>query len=60
MRLIGVAERGMQLMVQRAISRKTFGKFIAQHGSFLSDMAKVLEIYWTRVSQFYIIKILLT
>lgn len=42
MRLIGAAERGMQLMVQRALSRKAFGKFIAQHGSFVSDIAKVL------------------
>ncbi|KAI4345386.1 hypothetical protein L6164_012514 [Bauhinia variegata] len=40
MRLIGAAERGMHLMVQRAVSRGTFGKLIAQHGSFLSDMAK--------------------
>lgn len=41
MRLIGAAERGMELMAQRALSRKTFGKFIAQHGSFVSDLAKV-------------------
>ncbi|KAK8585842.1 hypothetical protein V6N13_050812 [Hibiscus sabdariffa] len=40
MRLIGAAERGMQLMAQRALNRKTFGKYIAQHGSFLSDIAK--------------------
>ncbi|KAL5996203.1 putative acyl-CoA dehydrogenase ibr3 [Asimina triloba] len=40
MRLIGAAERGMQMMVQRALSRKVFGKFIAQQGSFLSDLAK--------------------
>lgn len=42
MRLIGAAERGMQLMVQRALSRKVFGKFIAEHGSFQSDVAKVM------------------
>jgi acyl-CoA dehydrogenase len=42
MRLIGAAERGMQLMAQRALSRKAFGKMIAQHGSFISDLAKVL------------------
>lgn len=42
MRLIGAAERGMQLMVQRALKRKTFGKLIAQHGSFQSDLAKVI------------------
>ncbi|CAL5061059.1 unnamed protein product [Urochloa decumbens] len=40
MRLIGAAERGMDLMVQRALSRTAFGKRIAQHGSFLSDLAK--------------------
>lgn len=44
MRLIGAAERGMQVMVQRAVSRKVFGKMIAQHGSFQSDLAKVLEL----------------
>ncbi|KAE8734177.1 putative acyl-CoA dehydrogenase IBR3 [Hibiscus syriacus] len=31
MRMIGAAERGMQLMAQRALHRKTFGKYIAQH-----------------------------
>uniref|UniRef100_A0A0D9X2W2 Acyl-CoA dehydrogenase family member 11 n=1 Tax=Leersia perrieri TaxID=77586 RepID=A0A0D9X2W2_9ORYZ len=40
MRLIGAAERGMNLMVERALSRTTFGKKIAQHGSFLADLAK--------------------
>ncbi|KAJ8528809.1 hypothetical protein K7X08_030453 [Anisodus acutangulus] len=40
MRLIGVADRGMQMMVQRAFQRKAFGKLIAQHGSFLSDVAR--------------------
>ncbi|OIV91981.1 hypothetical protein TanjilG_06609 [Lupinus angustifolius] len=50
MRLVGAAERGMQLMAQRAVSRKTFGKFIAQHGSFLSDMAKCrIELEKTRL-----------
>lgn len=41
MRLIGAAERGMQLMVERALKRTAFGKRIAEHGSFLSDLAKV-------------------
>ena len=41
MRLIGAAERGMELMAKRALSRKTFGMFIAQHGSFVSDLAMV-------------------
>ncbi|XP_020225847.1 probable acyl-CoA dehydrogenase IBR3 [Cajanus cajan] len=50
MRLIGAAERGMHLMVQRAVSRRTFGKLIAQHGSFLSDMAKCrIELERTRL-----------
>ncbi|XP_059647586.1 probable acyl-CoA dehydrogenase IBR3 [Cornus florida] len=40
MRLIGAAERGMQLMAQRALKRRAFGKLIAEHGSFLSDIAK--------------------
>lgn len=41
MRLIGAAERGMQMMAQRALSRRVFGKLIAEQGSFLSDFAKV-------------------
>ncbi|XVF28283.1 hypothetical protein REPUB_Repub15cG0016500 [Reevesia pubescens] len=50
MRLIGAAERGMQLMAQRALHRKTFGKLIAQHGSFLSDIAKCrVEVEQTRL-----------
>lgn len=50
MRLIGAAERGMQLMVQRALSRKTFGKFIAQHGAFQSDLARCrIELERTRL-----------
>ena len=42
MRLIGAAERSVELMVQRALQRKAFGKSIAQHGSFQSDLAKVI------------------
>ncbi|CAN0877371.1 Probable acyl-CoA dehydrogenase IBR3 [Linum grandiflorum] len=50
MRLIGAAERGMQLMVERALSRKTFGKFIAQHGSFQTDLAHCrIELDKTRL-----------
>ncbi|CAI9765849.1 unnamed protein product [Fraxinus pennsylvanica] len=49
-RLIGAAERGMQMMVQRALSRKAFEKFIAEHGSFLSDVAKCrIELEKTRL-----------
>lgn len=46
MRLVGAAERGMDLMVERALSRTAFGKRIAQHGSFLSDLAKVCSLTW--------------
>ncbi|MED6117353.1 putative acyl-CoA dehydrogenase ibr3 [Stylosanthes scabra] len=50
MRLIGAAERGMLLMAQRALNRRTFGKLIAQHGSFLSDLAKCrIELEKTRL-----------
>ncbi|CAN4095986.1 unnamed protein product [Withania somnifera] len=50
MRLIGAAERGMQMMVQRALERRVFGKLIAEHGSFLSDVAKCrLELEKTRL-----------
>jgi acyl-CoA dehydrogenase len=53
MRLIGAAERGMQMMVQRALQRKTFGKFIAEHGSFRSDLAKCrIELEKTRLLVF--------
>lgn len=41
MRLVGAAERGMQMMAERALQRRVFGKLIAQQGSFLSDVAKV-------------------
>ncbi|KAF7834533.1 putative acyl-CoA dehydrogenase IBR3 [Senna tora] len=50
MRLIGAAERGMLMMAQRAVSRRAFGKLIAEHGSFLSDMAKCrIELERTRL-----------
>ncbi len=41
MRLVGAAERAMDLMVQRAKERKAFGKTLAQQGSFSSMLAKV-------------------
>ena len=44
MRLIGAAERGMQMMAQRALSRRVFGKLIAEQGSFISDIAKVNSV----------------
>ncbi|XP_042439994.1 probable acyl-CoA dehydrogenase IBR3 isoform X1 [Zingiber officinale] len=40
MRLVGAAERGMQMAVERALKRRVFGKLIAEQGSFLSDLAK--------------------
>ncbi|XP_038897612.1 probable acyl-CoA dehydrogenase IBR3 [Benincasa hispida] len=50
MRLVGAAERGMQLAVQRALSRRVFGKLIAEQGSFLSDIAKCrVELEKTRL-----------
>ncbi|KAJ8566101.1 hypothetical protein K7X08_030578 [Anisodus acutangulus] len=50
MRLIGAAERGMQMMVQRALERRVFGKLIAEQGSFLSDVAKCrIELEKTRL-----------
>ncbi|EMS45436.1 Acyl-CoA dehydrogenase family member 10 [Triticum urartu] len=50
MRLIGAAERGMNMMVERALSRTAFGKKIAQHGSFQSDLAKCrIELEQTRL-----------
>ncbi|KAK1280278.1 hypothetical protein QJS04_geneDACA019763 [Acorus gramineus] len=50
MRLIGAAERGMQLMVERAHKRRVFGKSIAEQGSFLSDLAKCrIELEMTRL-----------
>ncbi|KAH9613322.1 hypothetical protein KSS87_015577 [Heliosperma pusillum] len=50
MRLVGAAERGMQMMVERAAKRRVFGKLIAEQGSFLSDIAKCrIEIEKTRL-----------
>ncbi|ERN03166.1 probable acyl-CoA dehydrogenase IBR3 isoform X2 [Amborella trichopoda] len=50
MRLIGAAERGLSMMVERAQKRKVFGKLIAEQGSFLSDLAKCrVELEKTRL-----------
>ncbi|KAI8561701.1 hypothetical protein RHMOL_Rhmol04G0360900 [Rhododendron molle] len=50
LRLIGAAERGMQMMVQRALKRSALGKLIAKHGSFLSDIAKCrIDLEQTRL-----------
>ncbi|CAG8668139.1 9212_t:CDS:2, partial [Acaulospora colombiana] len=41
MRSIGVAERGLDLMLMRVTdpSRRTFGKLLAEHGTILSDIS---------------------
>ncbi|KAJ3683678.1 hypothetical protein LUZ60_013905 [Juncus effusus] len=39
MRCIGSAERAIELMVDRSLKRRVFGKTISQHGSFQSDLA---------------------
>ncbi|XP_068658869.1 probable acyl-CoA dehydrogenase IBR3 [Aristolochia californica] len=50
MRCIGAAERAIQLMVQRALSRRVFGKLIAEQGSFLSNLAECrIELVRTRL-----------
>lgn len=50
MRLLGAAERGMDLMVKRATQRKAFGKTLAQQGSFAHTLAKSrLDIEQTRL-----------
>ena len=40
MRLIGMAERGLELMCERSLSRKAFGKELARQGVVQSDIAK--------------------
>ncbi len=40
MRLIGCAQRALELACRRAVSRSTFGKKLAQHQSVLEDIAK--------------------
>jgi len=39
MRAIGIAERCFELMLQRTIERKTFGKYLWEHGSVQRDIA---------------------
>lgn len=40
MRLIGSAQRALELACRRAVSRSTFGKKLAEHQSVLEDIAK--------------------
>jgi hypothetical protein len=44
MRLLGAAERGMDLMVKRATQRRAFGKTLAQQGAFAHMLAKVCPL----------------
>jgi acyl-CoA dehydrogenase len=39
MRSIGIAERALELMVDRVMSRKAFGKRLAEHGTIQKDLA---------------------
>mmetsp|Transcript_1599 Transcript_1599/g.3442 ORF Transcript_1599/g.3442 Transcript_1599/m.3442 type:complete len:486 (+) Transcript_1599:54-1511(+) len=39
MRSIGLAQRCYELMLERSTQRKTFGKFLCQHGSVQKDIA---------------------
>ena len=40
MRLIGAAERGLELMAKRSLERSTFGKPLAGHGALREVMAR--------------------
>ena len=40
MRLIGCAQRALELMCQRANSRVAFGRYLGEHGSVREDIAK--------------------
>lgn len=40
MRLIGCAERALQMMCERVVERKTFGKFLKDYSSIRQDIAK--------------------
>ena len=47
MRLIGMAERALELMCGRAIARKTFGKRVVQHVSGQRDQGGLLIHFTT-------------
>ncbi|KAK7505998.1 hypothetical protein BaRGS_00002720 [Batillaria attramentaria] len=50
MRLIGNAERALELMIQRTLERKAFGKRLAEQGTIQADIAKSrLEIDQARL-----------
>ncbi|KAJ7522561.1 hypothetical protein O6H91_18G017300 [Diphasiastrum complanatum] len=51
MRLVGVAERAIQMMVKRAVERKAFGKSLSEHGAFASEVAECrLDIEQARLT----------
>lgn len=54
MRLIGYAERALDLMIERTKSRVAFGKPIIQQGTIQSDIAESrIEIEQARQGKFY-------
>ncbi len=40
MRSIGTASRALDMMLERVSTRKTFGKYLREHGTILADIAK--------------------
>jgi len=40
MRLVGMAERALELAAERAVRRKVFGEYLAEQGAFIADLAK--------------------
>ncbi|KAG6543541.1 hypothetical protein Mapa_015035 [Marchantia paleacea] len=50
MRLMGAAERGLEYMTKRALTRKAFGKSLAQNGAFAAQLAELrIEVEQTRL-----------
>lgn len=44
MRLVGAAERGIEMMRARALERVAFKRPLAQHGAFTALIAEVLNL----------------
>jgi len=50
MRLVGMAERALELAAERAVRRKVFGEYLAEQGAFIADLAKRrIELEGTRL-----------